>query len=49
MPAPSYVRGANTPPLLNETIGQRFTRAAQQWPDRDALIVRHQNVRWTFA
>ncbi len=28
MTAPSYVRGADTPPLLNETIGQRFARAA---------------------
>jgi len=48
MPAPSYVRGADTPPLLNETIGQRFARAALLWPEREALVVRHQNVRWTY-
>src|ERR1700747_2133187 len=49
MAEPSYVRGADTPPLLNETIGQRFTRAALLWPEREALVVRHQNIRWTFA
>src|SRR5246127_3650353 len=49
MPVSSYVRGADTPPLLNETIGQRFTRAALSWPEREALVVRHQNIRWTFA
>lgn len=48
MTAPSYVRGADTPPLLNETIGQRFARAALQWPEREALVVRHQNIRWTY-
>ena len=48
MTAPSYVRGADTPPLLNETIGQRFARAALLWPEREALVVRHQNIRWTY-
>lgn len=48
MTAPSYVRGADTPPLLNETIGQRFARAALLWPQREALVVRHQNTRWTY-
>jgi fatty-acyl-CoA synthase len=48
MPASSYVRGLNTPPLSNETIGQRFAAAVRQWPEREALVVRHQNVRWTY-
>lgn len=48
MPEPSYVRGPDTPPLLNETIGRRFTRAALAWPDREALVVRHQSIRWTY-
>ena len=48
MPASSYVRGLDTPPLLNETIGQRFASAVRQWPEREALVVRHQNVRWTY-
>jgi fatty-acyl-CoA synthase len=48
MTARSYVRGADTPPLINETIGQRFARAALLWPEREALVVRHQNIRWTY-
>ena len=49
MPEPSYVRGADTPPLLKETIGQRFAAAARQWPEREALVVRHQSVRWKYS
>ena len=48
MSEPSYVLGPDTPPLLNETIGRRFTRAASAWPDREALVVRHQSIRWTY-
>lgn len=45
----SHVRGATTPPLLRQTIGQALDAAARRWPERDALISRHQGVRWTFA
>lgn len=48
MQAPSFVRGATTPPLLQETIGQRLEQAARLWPEREALVVRHQNIRWTY-
>jgi fatty-acyl-CoA synthase len=48
MQAPSFVRGATTPPLLQETIGQRLEQAARLWPQREALVVRHQNSRWTY-
>ncbi|HET6934435.1 MAG TPA: AMP-binding protein [Candidatus Angelobacter sp.] len=46
--APSYVSGTSSVPLLGETIGQHFDRAAARWPDREALVVRHQNVRWSY-
>ena len=45
----SYVHGASDVPLIGETIGVHFDRAATRWPDRDALIVRHQDVRWSYA
>jgi fatty-acyl-CoA synthase len=45
----SYVHGASTAPLLGDTIGVHFDRAVARWPDRDALIVRHQNIRWSYA
>jgi len=49
MPVPSYVCGLSQMPLLGETIGAHFDRAAERWPDREALVVRHQNIRWNYA
>jgi len=49
MPAPSYVCGSSHLPLLGQTIAQRFDDAVAQWPDREALVVRHQNIRWTYS
>src|SRR3954451_18643596 len=48
MPQPSYVHGASATPLIGETIGVRFDRIAERFAERDALIVRHQQVRWTY-
>jgi fatty-acyl-CoA synthase len=48
MPLPSYVHGASDTPLIGETIGVHFDRIAARFPDRDALIVRHQNIHWTY-
>src|SRR4051794_32367973 len=45
----SYVHGAATTPLIGETIGAHLDRVAALSPDADALIVRHQGVRWTYA
>src|SRR6476469_3123971 len=36
-------------PLLNLTISEALRRAAARFPDRDALIVRHQNQRLTWS
>jgi fatty-acyl-CoA synthase len=44
----SYQHGASTTPLLGETIGDNFKRAAETWPDHDALVVRHQSFRATY-
>src|ERR1041384_4014359 len=49
MPEPSYVSGISSIPLLGETIGVQFERAAVRWAAREALVVRHQQIRWTYA
>ena len=45
----SYVHGTSATPLVGETIGANFDRIVASYPERDALVVRHQNVRWTYA
>jgi fatty-acyl-CoA synthase len=44
----SYARGPDAP-LLELTIHEAFAQTAAQFPDSDALISRHQNLRFTFA
>ena len=44
----SYYCGASTTQIIYETIGVYFDRICGQYPDKDALIVRHQDVRWTY-
>jgi fatty-acyl-CoA synthase len=36
-------------PLIGETIGSHFDRAAARWAGQEALVVRHQQIRWTYA
>jgi fatty-acyl-CoA synthase len=48
MPQPSYVHGASDVPLIGETIGGHFDRIVERHGARDALIVRHQNIRWSY-
>jgi fatty-acyl-CoA synthase len=44
----SYVHGATPQKLLGETLGANFDRMAAKFPDRPALVVKHQNIRWTY-
>ena len=44
----SYVHGVSMTPLIGETIGAHFDRVAARFADRDALIVRQQNIRFTY-
>jgi fatty-acyl-CoA synthase len=48
MPQPSYVHGTSDTPLIGETIGAHFDRMVEQFAGRDALIVRHQGIRWSW-
>ena len=44
----SYVHGAHEVPLIGESIGVHLASIAQRFGDNDALVVRHQNIRWTY-
>ena len=45
----SLVRGATTPPLLEHTIGEALAIAVRRWPDVEAVVCVHQDIRWTWA
>ena len=47
-PSKSYVQGGAAGPLLGLTVGAVLDAAASQWPDREALVVPDQDVRWTW-
>jgi fatty-acyl-CoA synthase len=49
MLAESYVSAVSDKPLVYETIGACFDRIADAHGGRDGLIVRHQDIRWTYA
>src|SRR4051812_2707242 len=45
----SYASGVADKPLLGETIGENLERAVARFGDGEALVVRHQDVRLTYA
>ncbi len=45
----SYESGPSAAPLLGETIGANLERTVAAHPDREALVVVHQDVRLTYA
>src|SRR3954447_11901703 len=45
----AYAHGASDVPLLGETIGANLDRTAARVPDREALVSRHEGIRWTYA
>ncbi|HEX6799353.1 MAG TPA: AMP-binding protein [Ktedonobacterales bacterium] len=45
----SYVNGTSDIPLIGMTIGDAFDRTVARFPDRDALISRHQGLRYTWT
>jgi fatty-acyl-CoA synthase len=44
----SYVHGAAITPLIGQTLGNFFDSIVKKHGERDALVARHQNVRWTY-
>jgi len=44
----SYSQGIGTSPLVGLTVGELLDHTAARFPDNPALIVRHQNKRYTY-
>lgn len=45
----SHTKGSTTQPLINSTIGDYLDRICQRYPDREAVVVCHQDIRKTYA
>ena len=48
-PSLSYVCGASDVPLRGICIGQAFDETAEKYPQQDALVVCHENKRFTYG
>ncbi|MCE5977162.1 fatty acid CoA ligase family protein [Pseudomonas sp. JR33AA] len=48
MPQPSYTQGNQDKPLLTQCIGDAFDATVARFPDREALVVHHQSLRYTW-
>ena len=48
-PQISYDHGVSDRKLIGETIGAFFDRTVETHRDREALVVRHQNIRWSWG
>ncbi|PAT37563.1 AMP-binding protein [Vandammella animalimorsus] len=44
----SYAQGSTATALIEQTIGDFFDAMAQRHPERDALVSRHQGLRYTY-
>lgn len=47
--ASSHAQGRTDVPLIEQTIGDFFADMAARQPDREALVSRHQGLRYTYA
>ncbi|KAF6092055.1 acyl-CoA synthetase family member 2 [Phyllostomus discolor] len=45
----SYVRGCTESRLIYKTVGQCLAATAQRFPNQEALVVLHEDIRLTFA
>ncbi|MGC8660409.1 MAG: AMP-binding protein [Desulfomonilaceae bacterium] len=48
-PRVSYSNGMSDKALIGMTIGDKFDETVEKFPDNDALIVRHQGLRFTYS
>lgn len=44
----SHYRGSDTPELIQDTIGRYLENMANRYPDHDAIVMHHQNIRWSY-
>jgi fatty-acyl-CoA synthase len=45
----SYVQGNSSPPLIGRTIGALLDEVSAADGSREALVVAHQKIRWTYS
>jgi fatty-acyl-CoA synthase len=48
MTSQSFVCGTSDTPLLYNTISGQFDECVATYGERDAIVVRHQNIRWSY-
>ena len=44
----SYASGTSDKPLLGDTIGNKFDEIASKYPEREAIVSIHQDIRFTY-
>ena len=44
----SFVCGTSDEPLIYQTIGDALDHAVDQWGEKEAIVVRHQDIRWSY-
>ncbi len=44
----SYASGTSSFPLLGMTIGEMVNSIAEKYPENEAVVSVHQNIRWTY-
>jgi len=49
VPRESYVHGNSGPPLIGKTIGALLDEVSATHGAREALVVAHQKIRWTYS
>jgi len=49
VPRESYVHGNGGPPLIGKTIGALLDEVSATDGSREALVVAHQRIRWTYS
>jgi fatty-acyl-CoA synthase len=49
VPTQSYFHRTSMLPLLNDTLGAALDKAAERWPDQEAVVIRDQGARLSFA
>jgi fatty-acyl-CoA synthase len=45
---PAQAKGRVDIPLLEQTVGQNFEASVAKYPDNEALVMPHQDIRWTY-
>jgi len=44
----SFVCGTSDEPLIYQTIGDALDHAVDQWGEKEAIVVCHQDIRWSY-